>query len=113
MSFWDDKQSQATDSVYLSSELKESGSKATLQFIGMAQEDQNEAAQFKTRDGKQWRLTFKNEAGEERFATQGTLDGRLISAMREASVEPGEWITVTRVGVGTATNYLIEKKPQA
>jgi hypothetical protein len=98
MSIWDDPETKAEaqpNSRFLKQALQ-NGDSITLQFVGMTHPYQKENAKFPTADGREFIFEFKDNKNRIREINQNTNKGKFFLAMRDAGIEPDNFIKVTR-----------------
>jgi hypothetical protein len=85
------------------------GDTIKLKFVDVIQKDQDENTdeQYKTPDGKEWFLYFEDLEGKEREMTQRSSKGKMFSALRDAEIQPEQWIWIKREGEGLETEYQV------
>lgn len=114
-SIWDNPSMQAPEednskSRFINKALGDGDSiKLTFNDIHHVTQREDTPDDFKTDDGMQWEFWFTDDEGHERVMNQNSTKGRFFSAMRDAKIEKGESVTITRTGTGIDTYYDVKR----
>ena len=114
-SIWTDPKTQAPPrernpkSMFINSALG-AGDSLVVTLTHLVLQPQEPGTQYPTEDGNEWTFYFEDEQGQERRMKQNTPRGKFYSAMRDARIEKGDKIKITRLGEGQQdTSYAIER----